>query len=183
MGHDDSMFDHESGGMLHISRAGGEIHLAAAPNGAEVSTGGGDVVVGRSAGLVDATTGGGDIEVGPVAGSVHAGTGAGSVKVTLADAKGEEQNVEVRSGTGAVTIVLPAGFDGTLDLETAYTENWGRVAKISAPGELRRETTDWDSRQGTPRRYVRARGSIGSGGSSVIRVRTVNGDVDVRQGG
>ena len=109
MGHDDSMFDHESGGMLHISRAGGEIHLAAAPNGAEVSTGGGDVVVGRSAGLVDATTGGGDIEVGPVAGSVHAGTGAGSVKVTLADAKGEEQNVEVRSGTGAVTIVLPAG--------------------------------------------------------------------------
>ena len=136
----------------------------------------------RAAGEIDATTGGGDIDIGPVAGSVRASTGAGRVEVTLVDAAGAAQSVEVTSGNGAVVIVLPPGFAGRIDLETAYTQRFGRATRITAPWELQRETTDWENRYGTPRRFVRARGKVGSGGG-LLRVRTVNGDVEVRQAG
>ena len=77
-------------------------------------------------------------------------------------------------------LVLPAGFDGTIELETAYTERHGPT-RITAPWELQRETTDWESRYGTPRRFVRARGSAGSGRGGHVLVRTVNGDIEVRE--
>lgn len=169
-------------GRLHITRAGGEVELARAPHGAVISTGGGNVVVGRSAGLVDASTGGGDITIGPVAGSVRAGTGAGKVTVLLEDASGEEQTVEITSGSGAVVLVLPEGFDGVVELETAYTSSFGRATRIAAPWDLARETTGWDDREGSPRRYVRARGTAGNG-QGRVRVKTLNGDIEVRRAG
>ncbi len=171
-------------GRLHVSRAGGEIDLDEAPNGAVLVTGGGDIDVGRAAGLVEANTGGGDIEIGPVAGSVRAGTGAGDVEVTLVDAGGAKQNVEIHSGNGAIRVVLPADFDGTFELETAYTQRFGRATKIITPWDLDHETTTgWDSSGGTPRRYVRANGKAGSGRGGVVRIKTVNGDIEVRRGG
>src|SRR5581483_6910100 len=104
--------------------AGGDVRLATAPNGAVITTGGGKIVVGRSAGTVEASTGGGDIELGPVAGSVVAGTGAGRVEVTLADAHGEPQTAKITSGSGAVVLVLPRSFGGTVELESAFTEGF-----------------------------------------------------------
>jgi DUF4097 and DUF4098 domain-containing protein YvlB len=179
---DDGTVTHvSSSGVTHITRAGGDISLDEAPAGAAVSTGGGRVTVGRSAGRVQAATGGGDIEVGPVAGSVEATTGAGDVRVTLAKAAGQDQSIDVSSGTGKVRIELPADYDGTLDLETAYTRDFGRATRITTPGEwtVRREsTTSWDDREGTPRRYVRASGTVGKSGGRV-RVKTVNGDIEL----
>ena len=128
-----------------------------------------------------ANTGGGDIEIGPVAGSVRAGTGAGAVRVSLADAGGREQSVEITSGTGKVVIELPDRFDGRFDLETAYTESFGRATRIESAWTLDREsTTGWDDSEGTPRRYVRAHGVVGTGRGR-IEVRTVNGDIEVRR--
>jgi DUF4097 and DUF4098 domain-containing protein YvlB len=115
-----------------------------------------------------------------VAGSVDATTGAGDVHVTLARTSGD-QDVEVRSGTGRVRIELPADFNGTLDLETAYTKDFGHATKITVPGEwnVKRESTvSWDDREGTPRRYVSASGTIGKGGGRV-RVKTENGDIEL----
>ena len=170
-------------GMLHVRKAGGAIVLGEAPHGATISTGGGDIRVGRGAAMVDAHTGGGDIKIGPVAGSVRAGTGAGEVHVTLVDAKGVEQSVEITSGTGRVTIELPAGFDGMIELETAYTRAFGRATRIESPWDLQREeTTAWESNRGTPRRFVRARGLAGTGGG-LVRVKTVNGDIILRRSG
>jgi hypothetical protein len=178
---DDGSVTHvSSSGVTHITRAGGDISLDEAPAGAEVSTGGGRVKVGRATGNVRAATGGGDIEVGPVAGSVTATTGAGDVRVTLAKTS-SDQDVSVRSGTGRVRIELPANYDGTLDLETAYTEDFGRATRITTPGEWtvkRESTTSWDDREGTPRRYVRVSGTVGKGGG-LVRVKTVNGDIDL----
>jgi len=172
-------------GKLHVERAGGDIRLDEAPAGAVVHTGGGDIVVGRAGGSVEASTGGGRIRIGPVAGSVRAGTGAGDVEVTLIDADGEPQRVEVRSGQGRVVIDLPADFDGRVDLETAYTRDVDPT-RIEAPWQLERSTSDWSDREGfgegTPRRYVRAKGTVG-GGRGSLRVKTVNGDVIVRVAG
>jgi hypothetical protein len=168
-------------GRIHIDRAGGDVTLDEAPAGAEIETGGGEIVVGRAAGRVDASTGGGSIRIGPVAGSVRAGTGAGDVEVTLADAGGEPQTVEVRSGKGRIVVEVPPGFAGEIDLETAYTRNVD-PSRIDAPWPLQHSLSDWDAREGTPRRYVRARGTVGSG-QGLLRVKTVNGDVVVRSRG
>ena len=168
-------------GMLNIEKAGGDVDLDEAPEGARITTGGGDVRVGRAAGIVEVHTGGGDIKVGPVAGSVGAGTGAGTVHVILADPKGRDQNVEIQSGTGKVILELPANLDATFEIETAFTQEFGRETQIRSDFPLEREVTSgWDNGEGTPRRYVRGRGVAGKG-RGAIRVRTVNGDVEVRR--
>jgi beta-lactamase regulating signal transducer with metallopeptidase domain len=168
-------------GVLSIDKAGGDVDLEDAPEGARVTTGGGDIRIGRGAGTVEASTGGGDLEIGPIAGSVSAGTGAGTVHVTLADGGGRPQTVEITSGSGPVVIELPEDFDGRFELETAYTRSYGRAARIESAWSLDHEpTTPWDASHGTPRRYVRAHGVSGDGRGRV-RVRTVNGDIEVRQ--
>jgi len=168
-------------GGSHESRAGGAIELDDAPHGASLETGGGAIRVGAAGGDVSAKTGGGPIELGPVAGSVRASTGAGLVHVRLTDAGGRRQDVDVWSGTGRVILELPRTLDATFDLETAYTRSNGGPTRIHSDFSLdHSETTNWDPTQGTPRRYVRAKGVSGSGRGHV-QVRTVNGDIEVRR--
>jgi len=167
-----------SDGSLHVRKSGGTINLGEAPNGADVRTGGGPVRIGAAGGRVYASTGGGDIDIGPVRGSAEAHTGAGDVTITLT---GRSQSVDVTSGNGEVTLIVPAGLSATLDLETAYTNNRRNPTRIESDWSLSTsETRDWDSAQGTPRRYVRARQSIGGGGET-IRVRTVNGNIRIKR--
>jgi hypothetical protein len=120
-------------------------------------------------------TGGGDIDIGPATGSVEAHTGAGDVKIELKGAGAH--SVNVTSGRGEVVLVVPRDLDATLELETAYTNNLGHATRILSDFPLKTtETADWDAREGTPRRYVRARQTLGKG-AGIIRVRTVNGNV------
>jgi hypothetical protein len=85
--------------------------------------------------------------------------------------------------SGNVTLVVPAGFSMDLDLELAFTRDSGRDYKIATDFDLPRTTTDeWDYDQGSPRKYVRAKGSVGGGGQRV-RIRTINGNLTVRSGG
>jgi DUF4097 and DUF4098 domain-containing protein YvlB len=175
---DETRADHV--GVLHIERAGGDIDLEAAPRGARITTGGGAIRVGRSAGEVEANTGGGDIEIGPVAGSVVAGTGAGDIEVTLIDAEGEAQTVEISSGTGRIVVDLPDNLDARFDVETAYTRGHGST-RIESDWKLdRHETSEWDDSEGTPRRYVRGRGVVGKG-RGLVHIRTVNGDIVLKR--
>jgi hypothetical protein len=165
---------------IRMSMAGGAISLAAAPDGARVTTGGGRIRIGPSGGEVYAMTGGGDIDIGPATGSVEAHTGAGDVTIELKGAGAH--SVNVTSGRGQVVLVVPRDLDATLDLESAYTNNLGHKTRIISDFGLQQasETGDWDGREGTPRRYVRARQTLGKGGG-IIRVRTVNGDVVLKR--
>ncbi len=167
-------------GFIIIDKDGGSIELGDAPKGAEVTTGGGAIVIGKSRGDVRAQTGGGDIELGPIDGGADATTGAGDVTISLV---GERPHpVNITSGKGSVELVLPADANVTLDLETAYTENYAKHAKIKGDWPLNvTETKDWDDSHGTPRKYVRVRQDIGKGGP-VVRVRTVNGDISIKRG-
>ena len=167
-------------GKVIFRKSGGRITVGEAMNGADVRTGGGSVTIGRSAGDVIAHTGGGDVSIGPLAGSAEAHTGAGDV--TLAFTGIRTPSADVTSGNGRVVITLPADFSGTLDLETAYTDNLGHRTAIRSDWPLTiRESSQWSDRSGTPRKYVRARQTIGRGGG-VITVQTVNGDVVIRRG-
>ena len=168
------------GGSLVIEKAGGNVDLDAAPNGARVHTGGGDVRVGEARGDVSATTGGGDVTVGPASASVRAGTGAGEVHV-IVDRVSRDQVIEAWSGKGRIIIELPRDFEGRLELETAHTRTHEEAARIRSDFEIDREPlTDWDDREGTARRYLRATARIGRGDARVI-VRTVNGEIEVRR--
>jgi len=158
-----------------MNAAGGAISLVSAPDGARVTTGGGSIRIGPSGGEVYASTGGGPIDVGPATGSVEAHTGAGDVTIELSGAGAH--SVDVTSGKGKVLLVLPRDLNATLELETAYTNNLGHKTRIVSDFPVQTtETSTWDDSEGTPRRYVRARQTIGRGGG-VIRVRTVNGDI------
>jgi DUF4097 and DUF4098 domain-containing protein YvlB len=164
-------------GPINVTSAGGALSLPAAPDGARVVTGGGAIRIGPSGGKLYLSTGGGSIDVGPAKGSVVANTGAGNVSVELEGATGH--SVDITSGSGHVALIVPASLDAVLDLESAYTNNFGHKTRIVSDIPVNvTETTDWDDSQGTPRRYVRARQTVGRGGP-VIRVRTVNGDIQV----
>ena len=169
-----------STGRIIYRKSGGSVTIGEAMSGADVSTGGGRVIVGRSAGNVKVLTGGGDITIGPLDGSAVATTGAGDVRITLRGASG--RSVNVSSGNGTITLVLPRNFSGRVDLETAYTQRHGRT-RIESDWPLSPTETDfWDDSHGTPRRFVRARQSIGSGGGGVLRVKTTNGNIILRRG-
>ncbi|HEX9129982.1 MAG TPA: M56 family metallopeptidase [Gemmatimonadaceae bacterium] len=166
-------------GGIRMNSAGGGISLRAAPDGARVTTGGGPIRIGPSNGEVYAQTGGGSIDIGPATGSVEAYTGAGDVRIELQGAGAH--SIDVTSGKGAVVLVVPRDLNAILELETAYTDNLGHKTRILSDLPLHTtETADWDSSEGTPRRYVRARQTVGRGGG-VIRVRTVNGDVVLKR--
>jgi hypothetical protein len=166
--------------VIVIDKAGGDIELGDAPDGAHVTTGGGAIIIGHSRGAVSAETGGGDIDLGDAEGAAEAMTGAGNVSINLV---GEGAHpVNITSGKGDVELVLPSDANATLDLETAYTEHYGKHTKIKGDWSLDvTETQEWDSSHGTPRKYVRVKQKIGKGGP-LIRIRTVNGDIRIKRG-
>jgi hypothetical protein len=165
---------------VSYTRAGGEIRLESAPNGGNFTTGGGEIYVGSVGGTASFTTGGGNVILNNVADDVSVTTGAGDVQITVINGNGAARNVRVSSGTGKIVIELPANYDGRLDLETAWTERHGKTRIDSDFPVNITETEDWDSRNGTPRRFVRGAGSVGAG-RGLIRIRTVNGDVVIRR--
>ena len=169
-----------SDGKTYVSKAGGSVNLGSLGGGASISTGGGGISIASANGDVSATTGGGDIRVGSVSGSTDLSTGAGDVSVrTTGSSAGR---VKVSSGNGTVTITVPADLSAYLDLESGYTEEHGRTRIRSDFDIPTTETSDWDSTQGTPRRYVKSRASVGRGASGgTIRVRTTNGDIIIRK--
>jgi hypothetical protein len=78
-------------------------------------------------------------------------------------------------------LLLPATAGAQLNLETAYTENFGRRTRIDSDWPLSTTKTDhWDDAQGTPRKYVRVRQSIGNGGP-LIQCKRSTGDLEVRR--
>ena len=164
---------------IRISSAGGALSLPSAPDGAHVTTGGGSIHIGPSGGEIYASTGGGAIDIGPAAGSIEAHTGAGPVSIELQGASGHA--VEASTGKGQIMLVVPRNLNAVLELESAYTNNLGHKTRIVSDIPVTTtETASWDDSEGTPRRYIRVRQTVGTGGP-VIRVRAVNGDVVLRQ--
>jgi hypothetical protein len=164
-----------------MSKAGGSIEVSEAPNGAELRTGGGHVYVGSANGYLGISTGGGDIDLPRVGGNVSAWTGAGDVTITVVDAGSPEHSVDVFTGRGRVVLELPSNLDARFELESAYTESKPRTRIESDFSLQASETSEWDDSQGSPRKFVRAQGSVGNG-RGLIRIRVVNGDIIVRRG-
>ncbi|HKQ62469.1 MAG TPA: DUF4097 family beta strand repeat-containing protein [Candidatus Polarisedimenticolaceae bacterium] len=164
---------------VQISTMGGEINVEEAPEGADLHTMGGDIDVHGARRFVRAKTMGGNIEIASIDGWVQATTMGGNIDVNVT---GQGGDVTLTSMSGDIVLSVPAGFGLDLDLEIAFTRNSGKDFKIVAPGSLKQSVTpEWDHDQGSPRKYIRMSGPV-NGGGHAVKVRTVNGNIEVKQG-
>jgi len=147
-----------------------------------VSTGGGNVRIRNADRFVQAKTGGGSIEISIQDGHVIANTGAGDIDVEVSEGLGDDGvGIELTTGSGDVTLILPADISVELDFDLSYTRNSRRDYEIVSDFEIEEERTDrWDSSHGSPRKHIYGTATLGEGGPQV-RIRCTNGDIVLKK--
>lgn len=165
------------GEQVDINTMGGNINVPEAPFGADVHTMGGNVTVRSAREFVKAMTMGGDIRIEDADGWVDATTMAGDVEVTVIG----NHDVELTSMSGEVTLAIPDGTDLDIDIELDYTKNSSREYQIVSDFPINQhESADWEYGDGTPRKTIYGKGTVGGGGTKVI-IRTINGNVYLKR--
>ena len=181
---------HKMGGGIDVKDAphgatletmGGDIHLENVGEFAKVKTMGGNVTIDRADASVDASTMGGSIKIKDANGSIKATTMGGDVSAHLVGLSAAQRNVHLSSMAGTITLTVPKDFPMEVRIKLAYTKNVGNKFDISEHlGLTRRETADWDTSMGSPRKYIYATGRVGNG-QNHVEIDTINGDVILRQ--
>lgn len=174
--------ENQGAGVLRISKGGGAIIVEDAPSGAELQTGGGRIYVKSARRFVEANTGAGEIVIDAIDGSVQATTGSGNVRVTMIGNPSDgERDVSISTSSGDVTLVVPAGLEMNLDLKLAYTHTQKEFRIVSDFPLNQRETDQWSSAEGTPRKYIFGTGQIGTGRNR-IKIHNINGNIYLKRG-
>jgi len=181
---------HQMGGGIDVKDAphganlmtmGGDIHVGNVASFAKVTTMGGNVAIDDAKGFVDASTMGGGITIGRADGPIKASTMGGDITARMEGSSSERRDVELTSHSGTVTLIVPKDFPMDVQVTLAYTQAAGRSFEIiDHVGLEQRETPDWDDSFGTPRKFIRAAGRVGSGLNHVV-IKTINGDVILKQ--
>jgi len=130
-----------------------------------VRTGDGAVTLDSVNGRLDLNTGDGGIQVGGTLTKLSAHTGDGSVSVRASQGSRTDDDWDVTSGDGSVTLELPDGFSASVD---AHTGDGG----ITVEG-LPLPTPTGESKD-------TLRGSMGAGGKT-LRLRTGDGGIRLRK--
>lgn len=150
-----------------VAQPRGAILVADAREGVDARTGEGSVEIHGAGGDIFARTGRGAVTVRDARHAVDVSTGAGSVVVEMV----ESRDATVETHSGAVTLVLPRDFRGTI--EAAATSTDGRPVQVRSEFPLRAQ----DARPG----LRRAAGSFGGGERARVIVSATNGDVVIRR--
>ena len=148
-------------GDVQASTGNGRVRVTGTEGSVRVSTGNGDVEVTGARAAVRVSTGNGRVNVSTSDGPVDVRTGNGDIDVSMTQLKARD-DMTFSTGSGAVRVTLPAGYNGELDASTGH-------------GELR---SDFDLKiQGRmDPRHIRA--TIGEGGPR-LRLSTGNGRLEV----
>ncbi len=156
-------------GDVVATTAAGNVRAGSVSGDARLETTGGDVVVKSCGGAVAARTTAGDITLRRIRGPVVAQTSGGSVFCEIVSAV--RPGVELTTGGGDVTLVLPANYRGDLDVRVSGvdTEDDYIVSQFPEVAVVKRET------------FQRAEGKLGGGGPK-IAIRTSAGLVRIRKG-
>lgn len=179
------------GGDIDVRRAeevsvvtmGGDVDVAEAPAGASVTTMGGDISIGGAGEFVKAKTMGGDITVDEIDGWVKAETMGGDVTVTMIGDPAEgKRDVEIKSMGGDIELTVPKGLSMEFDIEIQYTKNCKKKPAIKTDLPISvDEDEKWKSHWGQKRKTIYGTGSV-NGGEHLVKIRTINGDVIIREG-
>ena len=126
---------------------------------------------------------GGNIRVGEVDGGVHATTMGGDIEVHMVgDPSDGERDVRLDSKSGDIVLALPAGMSMEIDITLAITKSSRRRFQIQSDFDLDiRESDGWDHSQGSPRKYIYGKATIGDG-QHRIKIETINGNVRLIRG-
>jgi DUF4097 and DUF4098 domain-containing protein YvlB len=175
-----------TGSQVVISSMGGELNVDDAPYGADVQTMGGDIDIRSAVKFVKAKTMGGDIHIGSIDGSVLAETMGGDVEVTMVgDPASGNRDVNISSKGGDIDLTVPAALSMEVDISIAKTREWrGRGGKREIVSDFPlklTESPEWESRHGSPRKYLTGSGTV-AGGKNRIRIETINGSVHLKKG-
>ncbi len=170
---------------LIISSMGGDIEIDTAPNGAKLKTMGGDIRLNHAGKFLEANTQGGDIDAKSVDGRVYAKTMGGDIEIKITGGADGKKDAELISMGGDITLTVPKGLPMNIEIEIAYTQNNKKHKfedyKINNDFQLKEErSSDWDTSKGTPRKYITAKGNV-NGGKNTIKIKTVNGNVYLKQ--
>ena len=156
-------------GDLSVTTMGGDISAGRVSGDVRLETAGGDIVLKSGGGSVVARTTGGDVTLRRVRGPVRAGTQGGTVICEIVSA--EKPGVEIATGGGDVTLVLPANYKGDVDV---------RVTGVDAEGDYILSQFP-DIAVVKQEGLQKAEGKLGGGGPKII-VRTAAGSVRIRRG-
>lgn len=180
---------HQMGGDIDVQHAprganlmtmGGNIHLGNVSSYAKLKTMGGNITVDHADGSVDATTMGGIITIGQGSGAITASTMGGDVTARVVGSSADRRDIDLSSKGGTIQLTVPKDFQMDVRITLAYTNNGKDYRIMQHAGLEERETSEWDNSMGTPRKYIRAAGKVGSGLNHVT-IRTINGDVILKQ--
>jgi DUF4097 and DUF4098 domain-containing protein YvlB len=164
----------------NLTTMGGGIHLGNVAVFARVKTMGGGIDIDQASGTVDATTMGGGITIGTANGPIKASTMGGGIKVREVGSLSQERDIELTSKSGTIELTVPKDFPMDVRIILAYTRTDRDYRIVQDAGLEVRETNVWDTSEGTPRKYIRAAGRVGSG-LNLVTIKTINGDVILRQ--
>lgn len=165
---------------VQVSTMGGTIDIEDAPEGANLHTMGGNISVSNAKRFVRAKTLGGDIHIESVDGWLDATTLGGDIEATVVGSGGD---ISLTSLSGDIILHVPAGLAFDIELQIAYTKGSSKSYEIDTPFKLAQSTTsEWDYGHGSPRKYIRASGSVGGGGGHKLKIETMNGNIRIAEG-
>jgi len=181
---------HKMGGGIDVASApdgadlttmGGDIHLGSTGAFAKAKTMGGSVTIDHAAGAVDASSMGGKVTIGQAGGSIKASTMAGDVTAHLTGSSSAQRDISLSSMAGAILLTVPKDYGMDVQIKLTYTRNSeGKYRVIQHLGLSERQTTEWDTHDGTPRKYIYVTGKVGNG-QNTVKIDTINGDVVLKQ--
>jgi DUF4097 and DUF4098 domain-containing protein YvlB len=163
-----------------LSTMGGGIHVGNVAVFAKVKTMGGGIDIDHSTGIVDASTMGGGITIDTANGPIKATTMGGDIKVRETGSSTTERDIELTSKGGTIELTVPKDFPMDVRITLAYTNSYRDYHIEQHAGLEVRESSEWDTSDGTPRKYIRAAGQVGNGLNQVT-IKTINGNVILRQ--
>jgi DUF4097 and DUF4098 domain-containing protein YvlB len=163
-----------------LNTMGGGIHVGNVASFAKIKTMGGGVDIDHATGSVDATTMGGGITIGTAEGPVKATSMGGGITLREVGTSSQERDIHLISKGGTIELTVPKDFPMDVKITLAYTRTDRQYHIVQHAGLDVHESSEWDHSEGTPRKYIRAGGIVGSGLNRVT-IETVNGDVILNQ--
>lgn len=161
-----------AGGPVVAQTAGGQIRIGPSTGGVHAQTSGGSIWCQGARGRVDVDTAGGSINLFDIQGAIRASTAAGRILAQIQGGRKTFAASELENSMGDVQVFIPA--DLALTVDAAIESAAGHEIVSDFPLVVQGNGEEYSDRE------IRGRGEL-NGGGEVLRIRTVNGDIEIRK--
>lgn len=145
--------------QINAQTGSGDQTIGRVNRAVRAQTGSGDIHIEGAGGALDAHTGSGDIQAAAIAGAIKAQTGSGDIDVVQI----AKADVQVRTGSGDVTLSLPADAAFNLSARTG-SGSIDTTQPLQVQGTRRRNHVD----------------GVVRGGGNRVDIKTGSGSIDIR---